>query len=78
MDALKCHPDMSPITQHWVVNEVVPVVNWDGARHTCANWDHVVDWAKKNRIVPAGKASIPEGEQHGPLCFWGRTVENIY
>lgn len=78
MDALKCHPDMSPITQHWVVNEVVPVVNWDGARHTCANWDHVVDWAKKNRIVPAGKASIPEGEQNGPLCFWGRTVENIY
>ncbi|EHA50191.1 hypothetical protein MGG_03425 [Pyricularia oryzae 70-15] len=64
MDALKCHPDMSPITQHWVVNEVVPVVNWDGARHTCANWDHVVDWAKKNRIVPAGKASIPEVAPH--------------
>ncbi|TLS26491.1 hypothetical protein PpBr36_04260 [Pyricularia pennisetigena] len=64
MDALKCQPDMSPLSQHWVVNEVVPVVNWDGARHTCANWDKVLEWAKNNRIVPAGKASIPEVAPH--------------
>ncbi|KAK1975216.1 hypothetical protein LZ30DRAFT_606145 [Colletotrichum cereale] len=64
MDALKCHPDMSPLSLHWVVNEVAPVVNWDGARHTCANWDRVVEWAKDNQIVPTGKASLGEVAPH--------------
>ncbi|KAJ4386823.1 hypothetical protein N0V93_009721 [Gnomoniopsis smithogilvyi] len=64
MDALKCHPDMSPLSLHWVVNEVAPVVNWDGARHTCANWDRVMEWAKSTQIVPAGKASLGEVAPH--------------
>ncbi|EFQ36484.1 uncharacterized protein GLRG_11629 [Colletotrichum graminicola M1.001] len=64
MDALKCHPDMSPLSLHWVVNEVAPVVNWDGARHTCANWDRVMDWARSNQIVPAGKASLGQVAPH--------------
>lgn len=64
MDALKCHPDMSPLSLHWVVNEVAPVVNWNGARHTCANWDRVMEWAGRNQIVPTGKDNLGQGKHH--------------
>ncbi|KAF5026790.1 hypothetical protein F66182_1074 [Fusarium sp. NRRL 66182] len=58
------HSHMSPLSLHWVVNEVAPVVNWDGARHTCANWDRVMDWAKKAKIVPTGKSSLGQVAPH--------------
>ncbi|GJD05065.1 tat pathway signal sequence [Colletotrichum higginsianum] len=66
------HLHMSPLSLHWVVNEVAPIVNWDGARHTCANWDRVMDWAKSNQIVPAGKDSLGQAtllDEHGHADF---------
>ncbi|RYP52419.1 hypothetical protein DL769_010683 [Monosporascus sp. CRB-8-3] len=64
MDALKCNPDMSPLTLHWVVNEVAPVVNWPGSRHTCADWSKVMSWAKEHQIAPSGKQTILQVARH--------------
>ncbi|RYO81438.1 hypothetical protein DL766_004717 [Monosporascus sp. MC13-8B] len=64
MDALKCNPDMSPLTLHWVVNEVAPVVNWPGSSHTCADWSKVTSWAKEHQIAPSGKQTILQVARH--------------
>ena len=53
-----CNPDLSLITYHWINNTAqhpddpslrLPTT-WDHARHECANWESIDQWAAERAV----------------------------